>query len=196
MSGIDVVRELRRLGCSARLIIITAFPTCESSFEASAAGADGYVEGPLFGDDVVDVVERAQTGPWPVWRGRPADGGYSNPRSACNIDPRVREGLRLIEMNLAKSWSNLEIAAAVGLRESRWRYLFHVSVGISTAAFIRERRLHEVARRLRGTTADVGQIANQTGFASLSLADFRRAFRHRFGMSPTEYRRATGEVRH
>jgi AraC-like DNA-binding protein/ActR/RegA family two-component response regulator len=196
MSGIDVVRELRQHGCRGRLIIVTAFSTCASSFQASAAGADGYVEGPLFGDDVIDVVEHARLGPWPVNQARAAGDDRGKSRWTRGIDPRVRVGLQLIDRDLRKPWSNAEIAAVVGLSESRWRYLFHVGVGVSMVAHVRERRLQEVARRLRATTANIGQIANQVGFASLSLADFRRAFRDRFGMSPTEYRRTTGDGRH
>ena len=61
-------------------------------------------------------------------------------------------------------------------------------MGTSMAAYIRERRLHEVARRLTTTVEDVCQTATNVGFPSLSLGDFRRAFRERFGVSPREYR--------
>lgn len=188
--GVDVVRKLRALGCGARMVIVTAFPSFESSFEASSAGADGYVDGPLFGDDVVDLVERARSGPWPVWhpRGTQLAAGDSPSQSASAIDPRVREALRLIDANLARPWSNREVALIVGLSESRWRYLFEACMGTSMVAYIRERRLQEVARRLTSTIEDVRQIANNVGFRSMSLGDFRRAFRERFGVSPREYR--------
>jgi AraC-like DNA-binding protein/CheY-like chemotaxis protein len=189
MRGVDVVRELRRLRCRAKLVIITAFPTLESSFEASASGADGYVDGLLFGDDVVDLVERARKGEWPLWRSRPPEGAGSASAVTPRMDPRIREALRHIDANLPRPWSNAELAAVVGLSESRFRYLFEMSTGVPMAAYIREHRLQEVALRLTDSTDDVRQIADHFGFTSLSLGDFRRTFRRRFGLSPTAYRR-------
>jgi AraC-like DNA-binding protein len=192
LSGIDVVRELRRDGTGARMIIVTAFPTIESSFDASAAGADGYVDGPLFGEEVIDLVRDALNGANPVRHPSRRSGsdqaGELNLPFDLVIDPRVREVIRLIDADLAKSWSVSELATRVGLSESRLRYLFDSCLGVSVAAYIRERRLQHVARRLSTTFDDVQQIANSVGFGSTSLRDFRRAFGERFGMSPTTYR--------
>jgi DNA-binding NarL/FixJ family response regulator len=67
-SGIDVVRELKISGVSALtlMVIMTAFPALDSSFDAGTAGADGYVDGLLSGDDVVSVVTQALEGVLPV----------------------------------------------------------------------------------------------------------------------------------
>jgi FixJ family two-component response regulator len=62
MSGIDVVRVLRSRGMEACTVVVTAFPSVESSFDVAVAGADGYVDGPLFGEEVVDVVTQACSG--------------------------------------------------------------------------------------------------------------------------------------
>ena len=64
MSGIEVVRDLKLSGVSDALVVVTAFPALESSFDAAAAGADGYVDGPLFEEDVIAVVDQALTVPF------------------------------------------------------------------------------------------------------------------------------------
>jgi DNA-binding NarL/FixJ family response regulator len=66
VSGIDVVRELKISSVNGRLVVVTVFPGVESSFDAAAAGADGYVDGMLFGDDVVKIVTQALAGHLPV----------------------------------------------------------------------------------------------------------------------------------
>ena len=63
-----------------------------------------------------------------------------------------------------------------------------VGVGVSPTAYASERRLHNVADRLRNTSDPINQAAYAAGYGSESLSDFRREFRRRFGMSPTEYR--------
>jgi transcriptional regulator GlxA family with amidase domain len=104
------------------------------------------------------------------------------------LDNRVREVIRIVESDLSKSASVDELAAHVGLGESRLRHLFHKCVGISLTAFRRDRRLQQAANRLTTTWDDVRQIAFGVGFQSASPRDFRLGFRKRFGMSPTSYR--------
>lgn len=56
MSGLDVVRAIRRGSAEPRLVLTTAFPTFDAPRNAAEAGADDYLEGPLFGDEVVAAV--------------------------------------------------------------------------------------------------------------------------------------------
>jgi CheY-like chemotaxis protein len=149
LPGIDVVRELRDRNIRAPIVIVTAFPTIESSFDAAAAGADGYIDGPLFGDEVSDVVEQAVHGPYPVVhptrRRRPER--TLNRRSDCvsAIDGRVRRAMTIIDADLSRTWSISELASQVGLSASRLRYLCGIGTGLSFTAYIRERRLQEAA---------------------------------------------------
>jgi AraC-like DNA-binding protein/CheY-like chemotaxis protein len=199
ISGIDLGRELKRRAVGGRLVIVTAFPKLDSSFEAGASGVDGYVQGPLLGEEVIEVVTQALKGQFPVRHpGRCAvcdENGPSTPASAPVLDRRLREVMRSIDSDLAKPWSVEELAASVDLSESRLRHLFDASLGMSVTRYIRERRLQAAARRLITTTSSVGQIAYAVGFKSLSLADFGRAFRNRLRMSPAEYRARYGRRR-
>jgi AraC-like DNA-binding protein len=73
------------------------------------------------------------------------------------------------------------------------RYLHHLftSESETVTQYIQRRRLEECARALIATpirTRLVTEIAFGHGFNSLT--HFGRAFRHQFGQSPTEYRRA------
>jgi DNA-binding NarL/FixJ family response regulator len=139
--GIDVVRELKLSGVSARMVIVTAFPEIDSSFDAAAVGADGYVEGPLFGDELVEVVGQAIRGPFPVRHPAHRPDVAAQP-SASSMDPRIREVIRLIDSELDTSTSVAELAIKVDLSESGLRHLFHASVGVALTSFRTERRLH------------------------------------------------------
>jgi YesN/AraC family two-component response regulator len=199
VSGIEVIRQIKLSGASGRMVIVTAFPALDTSFDAAAAGADGYLEGPLFGDEVVEMVQQAIDGPLPVRHpgNRPElDHTYEVRRPpASTTDPRIHEMMRVIDRDVASPSSVSDLAARVDLGESRLRHLFRSSTGISVTAYRRERRLQETVRRLVATSDDVRQIAYAVGFTSRSLRDFRRAFQNRFGMSPTEYRKRFGRWR-
>jgi AraC-like DNA-binding protein/CheY-like chemotaxis protein len=194
MSGIDVVREFKLNLLTGRAVIVTVFPAFESAFDAAAAGADGYVDGMLFGDEVVEVVAQALTGPFPVrhpsQRRAPESPAASDLAAAPHprIDWHIREVMRLIDADLAASPSVADLAARVEWSASSLTHQFHTSVGVSIKEYRRERRLQETARRLVTTGQAVRQIAYGVGYRSLSLADFRRDFRKRFEMSPKAYR--------
>jgi AraC-like DNA-binding protein len=194
MSGIDVVRELKLRRVGGRVVIVTVFPAVESSFDAAAAGADGYVDGMLFGDEVVEVVTQALNGPFPVrhpsQRRAPesTEASHVAVASPSGIDSRVREVMRLIDADLAASHSIDELAARVGLSESGRRHLFHACTGLSVGSYRLERRLQQAARLIATTHHNIRQIAHCVGFGVGSLREFRKVFTERFGMSPTAYR--------
>ena len=190
VSGTEVVRALKRDGVAARMVVVTAFPSFETSFDAGSSGADGHVDGPLLGEEILDVVHRLCEGEPTL---RHLDRCTAVPqRPASVIDSRIREVVRMIEANLANPPSNDVYAARVGLSESRLRHLFKRSFGLSLTRFILERRLQAASVRLREGFEDVGQIAYDLGFRSESLREFRREFARRFHMPPTKYRALCG----
>jgi AraC-like DNA-binding protein len=77
------------------------------------------------------------------------------------------------------------------------RYLYRVlgDLGFSPAGFIRELRLEACARVLASSgSTRVSAVAHQHGF--VDQAHFTRAFRQRFGCTPTEWRHHAGQKDH
>jgi DNA-binding response OmpR family regulator len=188
MSGVDVVRELRARGLTIPMVVMTAFPDFDSSFEAGGAGATRYVEGPLMGDEVSSVVREALESSSrqrdPVIAGPTQDGvesafGHGGP---VVRDARIRSIMRAIESDPAMSLDNL--ASHFGLSESRLRHLFADLAKVPISDFIRDVRLALAARLIRSAPESMKQISQRIG-----VGDFRKAFRTRFGMSPQAYRR-------
>jgi AraC-like DNA-binding protein len=189
MSGIDVVRALRANGATTPMVIVTAFPSLDSSFDAATVGAAGYVEGMLLPDELLEVVSHALAGRLPV-RHPGGDTAVTampaHPDDPVRTDPRVREMIRAIDARLSRSLSPGEIAGVLHMSESRVRHLFKVSVGVPLMTFAKERRLQTSALRLATTTDYVSQIAAALGFGS--AREFAKSFRKRFGMPPKVYR--------
>lgn len=190
--GTDVVRDLRHRGVRSRIVVVTAFPEIDSSFDAGCAGADGFVDGPLWGDEVSRVVRQAVDGPWPVRHPtRIGDDAQRIPNSSASgiepsgIDGRIRTVLQMIEADPAASVATL--AGAVGLSEPGLRHLFSANVHLSLSHFIVERRLDLTARLLRETCEPISTVARLAGAGDLH--HFREIFRNRFGMSMQAYRR-------
>jgi len=105
-------------------------------------------------------------------------------------DVRIVQALETIERRFREPVTVDWLAAEAALSPTQFRKLFRAATGASPKAYLQERRLREAARLLRGTLLPVGAIAREAGFASEHY--FSRAFRRRYGCSPTERRRGAG----
>jgi two-component system, response regulator YesN len=188
ISGLEVISRLRSRGLTGRKIIVTAFPTFSSSFESARCGADGYVDGPVFGDELIAIVERALTSTHPVTRGATA-----GPAGLPIVDERIAEVIRIVLHEIGSPITPAALAARVGLSESRLRHLFHAETGVTLSKYVLRQRLDGVARQLGSSFEHVRQIAFNFGLTN--LRHFRRAFRAQYGVTPKEYRRRFGHGR-
>jgi AraC-like DNA-binding protein len=107
------------------------------------------------------------------------------------VDKRVLSVLDAVERDLGKSDSVEALAGTVEISASRLRQLVRDFVGTSLTQFRKERRLQMAARLLAHTHKRVSEIAYHVGFCDLSY--FSKAFRVRFGISPTRYRQRLKE---
>ena len=59
MDGVELLREMRRLGLDAPVILMTAFASVETAVEAMKLGAFDYVQKPFNAEEVAILIERA-----------------------------------------------------------------------------------------------------------------------------------------
>ncbi|HET7437560.1 MAG TPA: helix-turn-helix transcriptional regulator [Thermoanaerobaculia bacterium] len=78
------------------------------------------------------------------------------------------------------------IASQLGVCLTRLEHLFKRDTGKSMRDHLRDRRLEAAAAMLVETNQRVSEIAWAVGYKD--VANFNHAFRHMFGVSPSEYR--------
>jgi AraC-like DNA-binding protein len=87
------------------------------------------------------------------------------------------------------------LAADLGLGEAALRTLINQQLGYRNFNdFLHHHRLQEAAERLAAEDLPILSIALECGYGS--IGPFNRAFRQRFGMTPTEYRAGARIKRH
>lgn len=101
-------------------------------------------------------------------------------------EPRLREAVALMEGALDDPTPIADIARRVGCSERRLAELFQKRLGTAPYAYYLTLRLNAGRRLAIDSALSMTEIADATGFASASA--FARAFRGRFGESPTEAR--------
>lgn len=97
----------------------------------------------------------------------------------------VAYAIRLLHEQLDRRWSIRELAAAVSLSESQLSRVFRQATAMSPAAFLWGLRTDRLAELLTTTSLSVEAAAAATGWRNPSSAS--RAFRRRFGVSPSEF---------
>jgi AraC-like DNA-binding protein len=105
-------------------------------------------------------------------------------------DPRARQREALL-VALSRSFPDPELglesfAASQGLSPRLVSALLKEATSLHFKGALNELRLNEAARLLRETRGNISEIAFAVGFQNAS--HFGRAFRERFGQSPSDYR--------
>lgn len=195
-NGIEMVRRLRAADDTTAIPVIffTAHGHAGNELEAFRAGGDQFLQKPFHAEQLRVRVERLLR-----WRQELVERFAGQPAAAAGDagpDTGFAARLRLVlERNLDNP--DLDVATLAGQlhisRASLYRRLSD-EFELTPAGFIRAFRLDKAATMLRGSSAQVSEIAYATGFKRLST--FTRSFAARFGMAPTAYRtEKTGATR-
>lgn len=104
-------------------------------------------------------------------------------------DPVVGLSLRAMHEEPATPWTVDSLAREAKVSRATFARRFTNLLGESPIAYLADWRLGLAADRLRETDATVESIARQVGYSTAFALS--AAFSRRFGMRPTEYRRAS-----
>lgn len=102
------------------------------------------------------------------------------------LHPIVFKATRLMEENLAYSWTLKELSKRLGVAISYLIRLFNVSVHQSPLEYLSQQRLKRSARLLLHSEISVAAVGTEVGWSE--PAYFSRRFKSHFGLSPRAYR--------
>lgn len=105
------------------------------------------------------------------------------------LDQRVAQSIQIMERHLDSPLAIREVAAQVHCSTRTLEALFRDLVQSSPAAYYLSLRLQAARRLVADTGLPMADIAVRTGFSSIS--SLSRAFRRRFGQSPSAARRGS-----
>jgi len=103
-----------------------------------------------------------------------------------HLDPRVSAALARMEQQIDTPEPAAATARALGLSPRRLETLFRQELGTTPGQHALDLRLQAARRMLTDTRHPVQEVALRTGFSSPTA--FARAFRRRFGESPSRHR--------
>ncbi|SFI27173.1 AraC family transcriptional regulator [Jannaschia pohangensis] len=120
------------------------------------------------------------------------EGGKIAPEKPTTQAKLAAKFARIVEDNLGRMASLEELAAWLGVTSTHLTRTLRDTCGMTAAAYMQARLMHEAQRRLADTDAPAGQIATDLGYSS--AAYFTRAFGRETGLTPTAFRRNEARV--
>ena len=111
-------------------------------------------------------------------------------RTETLVPATTRVLLDFIEANLSNDLRLAELAKIAGLSRAHFARCFQQVLGMSPHVYVQHRRLRRAAELLLRHNEPTKEIARLTGF--VDAAHLARAFRLKFGISPSQLRRFGG----
>jgi DNA-binding response OmpR family regulator len=112
------------------------------------------------------------------------------PPDESRSDRLLRQAQALLRADLADPPPLVALARRIGTNERSLTALFRRRLGMPVFAWLREERYRQACEWLLATERDIGDIAAAVGYAT--PAAFATAFRERYGVTPSAYRRSAG----
>ncbi len=109
-------------------------------------------------------------------------------RGIHNQFPAMQDAKKYIDAHYGERISTAEVAAAVNLSDSRFRYLFRMAYGISPHQYLIDVRISAAKQMLWDTNNSITTIAEQCGFGCQQY--FNDVFKRETDTSPGRYRSA------
>jgi DNA-binding response OmpR family regulator len=106
----------------------------------------------------------------------------------------VRAAAAVLLRDLRKAPTVEDLARLVGTHEKRLSRAFRDNLGQTAGEYIRDTRLKTAQRFLADTSMAISDIAEEIGFST--AGNFATAFRERFNMTPSDWRRQNGRIHH
>jgi len=104
----------------------------------------------------------------------------------------VRAAAAVLVRDLRNAPTVEELARLVGTHEKRLSRAFRDNLGQTAGEYIRDTRLKTAQRFLLNTSMSISDIAEEIGFST--AGNFATAFRERFDMTPSDWRRQQGRM--
>jgi signal transduction histidine kinase/DNA-binding response OmpR family regulator len=189
--GMDLCREIKNNSdtCHLPVILLTAKVTTEAQVEGLNCGADAYITKP-FEPSYLMASVRSLLANRERLRNSLGSATQTSAIKTEQLSPMDREFMDSLYELMEKSLSSPElnttgIAEAMHVSRTKLYYKIKALTGDNPNSFFRTYKLNRAAELLREGRYNISEVANITGFSTLS--HFSTSFKKQFGVSPSSF---------
>ena len=181
MDGIEMLTALRAEGCTAYVIILTAYDNFAYAQSALRLGAVDYLLKPFHDGDLENAVTRVQQ------RRRPA--AEATPIGAARKGDKSKYVLEAMDY-ISKHYNEPDIsvgtvAQSLNISEGYLSHTFKKETDYTLLNYLTRYRIHKAMELLKDCRVKVYEVAEQVGYRD--IAYFSATFKKYTGISPSEY---------
>lgn len=195
MPGLDGIACCEKLKSDPRtdhipIILLTAKTELRDRIDGLRAGADDYITKPFSSEELRIkannlIIQRNQL---KTRFSRHIQSSYKDLPMKSSDERFLDKAISVVYNQMGNSEFDItQFSSAMNLSRTHLHKKLKVITGQSPSEFIRNLRLQRAAELLAAGTDQVSLIAYDTGFNNLSY--FTRAFKNKYGVPPTEYKR-------
>ncbi|MBD5133680.1 MAG: response regulator [Clostridiales bacterium] len=192
MDGLEMLRRLRERGCTAYVIILTAYDSFEYAQSALRLGAVDFLLKPFHDGDLEQAVSNLRRR---VQSPAPAQSAAAPP-----LFQELKKGDKSKYVLGAMDYIGAHyndpgisvgaIAQHLGLSEGHLSHLFKKETDYTLLNYLTRYRIHKAMELLRDCRAKVYEVAEQVGYKDITY--FSATFKKLVGVSPSEYQDTSG----
>ena len=187
MDGIAMLTELRKRGCTSKVIILTAYNSFSYARSALRLGAVDFLLKPYHDGELEEAILRLRDG-------EAGAGGAGKAEDALPV-PELWDGqgsryVRQAVAYIREHYSDpdicvSEIAGALGISEGHLSHMFKKETGGTILFWMTRCRIREAIRLLKEGRMKIYEVAEASGYRD--IAYFSSTFKRITGHSPSEY---------
>lgn len=176
LSGIDILREIKKIDVNLGIIIMTGHGCKETVIEALQGHADDYIEKPVDIPKMKESVDKLMKKKY-----------LEDDLDIGGLDGKIAKIKRFTEKNVLKKINLLDVSRLVCLSPKYLSRVFKEKSGQSYSDFKLENKINKAKELLEETGYNIKQISDKLGYENAE--SFIRQFRKRLRLTPTQYRK-------
>ena len=181
MDGIEMLTALRAEGCTAYVIILTAYDNFAYAQSALRLGAVDYLLKPFHDGDLENAVTRIQQRRQPAAKATPIGAARKGDKSKYVLEAMDYISKHYNEPDISVG----TVAQSLNISEGYLSHTFKKETDYTLLNYLTRYRIHKAMELLKDCRVKVYEVAEQVGYRD--IAYFSATFKKYAGISPSEY---------
>jgi len=201
ISGIEVLKEIKKIKPCVPTIIITAFGSENIAVKAFRCGARDYVKKPFSNDELLrrinfclslNIIEQAKHRKVLTSEAEEFAADFVSRTKPGRKNHNLQQALNYIHNNFSTEITLDRVAGTAGLSKYHFSRCFKEMTGLTYQSYLNRVRIEQAKKLLNDDALSITDTGYAVGYSDLT--HFERIFKKLTGTTPSQYRRRTSSL--
>ncbi len=201
ISGIEVLKEIKKIKPCVPTIIITAFGSENVAVKAFRCGARDYIKKPFSNDELLsrinfclslNIIEQAKHRKALTNEADEFAADFVSRTKAGRKNHNLQQALKYIHNNFSTDISLGQVSGTAGISKYHFSRLFKEMTGLTYQSYLNRVRIEQAKKLLNDNALSITDTGYAVGYSDLT--HFERIFKKLTGTTPSQYRRRASSL--